>query len=93
MDIEKSITEMFLEVYNFPVNHNRVKKHYPSECLSEICEALASIEELAENRHIQTELKVKRGLCTVEFVYFENVSDSYPFERRVREKFDKGLLV
>ena len=74
MDIQKSITEMFLEVYNFPVNHNSVKKHYPSECLPEICNAIASINDLAENRHIQSEIKVERGLCSVEFVYFENVS-------------------
>lgn len=90
MNIEEKITSMFLEIYNNPVNHKKVRENFPSECLPQLCDAIATIGELAKNRHIHSELKVAHGLCTVSFTYFEEVSESYPLERRVRAEFYGG---
>ena len=87
------ISEMFLKVYNNPINHNNCSETFPCECFGEVCIALSEIKEIVSDRHIDVEVKMVRGLCRVKFVYFSDESRDkmLPFEEEVREKF-KELL-
>lgn len=86
MDLEQTLGEMFREVHNNPINHNSVSKNFPRECFTEIFETIALIGGL-DDKHINCEVKLHRGLCKVSFTYFSNVDKELPLERKVMEEF------
>ena len=90
MNVEKKVTEMFLEMHNNPVDHKNVREVFPSECFPQICMTVSKLTELVNNRHIHCELKLRDGTCSVSFVYFASPScdEQTPFEKKVRAKFN-----
>lgn len=88
------ISEMYREVANnCGITHQSLRKTFPRECFTEVCNAIFELSELNTNPHINCEVNLHRRVCSVKFTYFKDVGEATPFEKKVKNEFEElGII-
>lgn len=88
IELEEIIDNMYQEVLASNEHHFSVRKEFPRELFTQVCQLIAEYERINFNNNIHCDIHLHRVTFSVTFTHWNNTDISLSgFERKVRDEF------